>query len=419
MGSPATVSGYKLIRDLWPQKSIYDELFEVSPTLGIFGKDTMFVEKIRYIAVGYAAGQGISPDFGTAKANKSPSRAVEFQISTVPYYGAFSIDGPLLRKSKYGGNKALIVDPMVRDSKNLMRQVKNDLSSYIHGNGGGALGRLTAGTTVTSNTGVLRAGADKRRIEPFMKLWAASTDGTSGSVKAGSFEVATVGGTETAPSFTSTEASLDAGIPTIAASDYLFRAGVFGNVIDGMDGWCPNHSGSPGTKNGVNRNLYADRLAGYVLDGTKMAPRQRVMKAARLVTDAGFKADTYIMSTRNWENLHNELQSAGSLRFSKVPAAPVGKYSVGVTYEAIELIGPGGKLEVFADPWMPDDVERCMQRDVWKLGSTGELIHWDDDVGPDSPMVEESADAREVRLVGDIAFYTEAPAANCRVAVTA
>lgn len=418
MPSAATLAAYKLVRDLWPQKSIYDELFKLSPVLGILSKDTNFVERTRYIDVGYAAGQGIAPDFPTAKQFKSPSKAAEFAISTVPYYGAFSIDGVLNRKAKYGGNKALIVDPMKRDSKNLMAQVKNDISSYIHGNGGGSLGQLTAASDPTTATCTLSAYADKRRIEPGTALWMSTADGTSGSVKAGYVTIQKVGGTVAAPTLLVDQASWVAGIPTAAASDFLFRAGVFGNVIDGFDSWCPSHSGSPGTFKGVDRNIYADRLAGYVIDGRKLGPRARAMQAARYVADAGFVPDTYLMSTRNWEALHNELQTAGSLRFTKVPAAAVGGYKVGVTYDAIEITGPAGPLQIFADPWMPDNVERCMDRSVWTLGSTGDLVHWDDDVGPDSPMVEETADAREVRLVGDMAFYTEAPAANCRVQVT-
>jgi hypothetical protein len=420
MPSAASVSAYKLIRSLWPQSSIYDMLFENSPTLGLFKKDTNFVEQVRYIGVGYGAPQGIGPDFGIAKQFKTPSKALEFQHSTTTYYAAFSILGDLLRKSKYGGNKALIVDPMKRDSRNIMKQVKNDLSSYIHGNGGGALGRMTAASTPTSSATVtLRAGADKRRIEPAMALWTSSTDGTSGSVNGGYVTVASLGGTDTAPTVVVDQTNWQTGISGTAASDYIFRAGVFGNVLDGLDGINPSHSGSPGTYKGVNRNLYADRLAGYCLDGTKMTPRQRLLRAARIVADAGGKADTYLMSTRNWENLHNDLQATGSLRFTKAPAAKVGSISIGVTYDAIEFIGPTGKIEVFADPWMPDDVERCIDRSVFVLASTGELVHWDDDVGPDSPMVEESADAREVRLVGDMAFYSEAPAYSCRVSVTA
>lgn len=419
MPSSAAVANYKLIRSLWPQISIYDELFDNSPTLGLFKKDTNFVEQFRYIGVGWAAGQGIGPDFGIAKQFKSPSKAQEFAHSTVPYYGAFSINGDLLRKSKYGGNKALIVDPMKRDSKNLMRQVKNDLSSYIHGNGGGSLGRLTAGTLVaSSNVGTLQLGADKRRIEPFMSLWSSANDGTTGTVNQGYVSVAQMGGTDTAPTLTIDQANFQAGIPGCLASDYLFRAGVFGNVMDGLDAINPLHSGSPGTYKGVNRNLYADRFAGYVLDGTKFTPRQRMLRAARIVADAGFTADTYLCSTRSWENIYNDLAATGSLRFVKTPAAKIGSISTGVSYDAIEFVGPTGRIEIYADPWMPDNVERCLDRSVYVLGSTGELIHWDDDVGPDSPMVEDGADAREVRLVGDMAFYSEAPAASCRVTVT-
>ncbi len=415
MPSAGNVANYKLIRSLWPQQSIYDELFKASASLGLIPKDTNFVEQYRYIDVGYAAGQGIGPDLGTAKQYKSPSKAVEFTIATTPYYAAFSLNGDILRKAKQGGNKALIVDPLKRESKNIMAQVKNDFSSFIHGNGGGAFGQLTAGTTVSSQVGSLTLAADKRRFEPQMALWAATTDGTSGTVKNGAITIAKMQGTLAAPSFTVNESALNAGIPTIAAGDYLFRAGVFGNVFDGFDSWNPLHTGSPGTFRGVDRNAYADKLAGFCLDGTKMGPKARVLEASRIVADAGGGDLTYFMSTRNWAALQTEL--GNNIRTTKVPAASVGKMALGVTYEGIELTGPGGTVQIFADAWMPDNVERCIDRSVYKLASTGEMIHWDDGVGPDEPMVEETADAREVRAVGDIAFYTEAPWASCRVAV--
>ena len=91
----------------------------------------------------------------------------------------------------------------------------------------------------------------------------------------------------------------------------------------------------------------------------------------------------------------------------------------GVEYDAIKIIGAGGPIEVVPDPWCPDNVERLLNLDVWKLSSTGELIHWDDGAGPDDPMLEDAADAREVRAVGDIATECWDPWANVRVSVTA
>lgn len=419
----AQFSTYKLIRDLWPQKSIYEALFDNSPTLGIARKDTQFGERIRYIGVGYGAPQGIASDFGTAKATKSASKAAEFQVQKRSYYGAFSIEGLLWRTYKLTGNKAIIVDPMARESKNIMRQMKNDLSTYLHGDGVGSLGRMTAASAPTSSATItLRLGADVRRIEPGMYLETESTGATGGTINTGYVTVNSIGGTDTAPTVVVDQTNWATGIPGVAASDYIYRKGTYDTApLIGLEAWNPSHTGSPGTFLSVNRNLYANRLAGLCLDAatTPMSPRQRILRAARKVADVGGKADTYLMSTRQWENLANELQSQNILRFSKVPAAPVGKISVGVTYDAIELIGPTGRIEVFADPWMQDTIERCGQRDTLVLGSLGELVHWDDEATPDSPMLEDAADAREVRCVGDMAFYNECPAYWCRVAVNA
>jgi hypothetical protein len=417
----AQFSGYKLIRDLWPQKSIYEALFDGSPCLGLIRKDTTFGERIRYIDVGSGLPQGVGVDYGTAKKNKTASLADEFQVQKRSFYGTFSIEGLLWRTYEYTGNKAIIVDPMGRESKNLMRQMKNDLSTYLHGNGVGVLGVIAAGSDVTTTTITLSAGADARRIMRNMYIEAEQTGQSGGAVLNGYGVVAKIGGTDAAPTVTLT-VPWNVAMPGVAVGYSLYRQGTYNAApILGMDAWNPDWglSGSPlatpGTFLNVNRDNWAAVLGGYVLDGRKMTPRQRALRASRIVADAGGKGDTYAMSTRAWEALANELQSQNILRMSKVPAAPIGKLSIGVTYDSIELIGAGGKMDVVADPWMPDSVERCFQRDTLVLGSLGELIHWDKGASPDSPMLEDAADSREVRAVGDIAFYNECPAFQCRV----
>jgi hypothetical protein len=329
--SAAQFSVYKLIRDLWPQKSIVELLYDGSPFIGMVKKDTGFGEKIRYIGVGTSAPQGIAAGFGSAKQFKSPSKAQEFQVQTTSYYGTFSIEGQLYRRYKYTGNKALIVNPMARESKNLLTQMKNDLSSFVHGNGGGALGRLTAASNTGTATITLDKGADLRRVEQGMALWLSAADGTSGSARNGFVTVASVGGTAAAPTITVDQASWTAGIPGAAASDYIFRAGAIGaaaggdGIMNGLDAWCPSHTGSPGTFLGVTRNTNPFKLAGQVLDGTKLSPRQRIMRASKLQADVGGASGkkVYLMSTTNWENLYYELSSANMLNMTKAPSAPV------------------------------------------------------------------------------------------------
>lgn len=422
MAGPATFAAYKLIRDLWPQKSIYDELYKVSPCLGIFKKDTNFGERIRYIGVGTSGPQGISSTFGTAKSNRTASRAEEFQVQKRSYYGNFSIEGLLWRTFEFTGNKAILVDPMGRDSKNLMTNIKNDLSTFLHGDGAGVLGRLTAGSTVSTATVTLRSGADIRKVDRGMALELESTGATGGTVRSGFVTVASVGGTETAPTITVDQSAWNAagGIPAAAASDYIYRAGTYDTApLLGLGAWLPNHAGSPAAFLGVTRTNSVFKLAGNVLDGTLMSPSQRIKRASRIVADTGGTCDTYIMSTRNWEQLSNELEASGRLKMTKVPAAAVGKMSFGVAYDAIEMIGPGGRMEVFADPWCPDDVERAGQRDTITIASLSDLVHWDSGATPQAPMLEDGADAREIRCVGDMSMYCEAPFYWCRVSVTA
>jgi hypothetical protein len=422
----AQMSTYKLIRSLWPKEAIVEQLYKGSPLLGMIKKDTSFGEKIRYVSIGTSPPQGIGAGFGQAKSNKTASTAEEFAVVTTPYYGAFSIAGDLFRRYKYTGNKALLVDPMVRDSKGLMRQMKNDLSSFIHGNGGGSLGRIASSSTLASQTITLDTGADARRIVKGMTLWASTDNGTTGAVLNGFVTVASVGGTPSAPTVTIDQATWSGAISGLTTTSYLFRAGAVGTgaggdgVLQGLDAWLPSHSGSPAAFLGVTRSNAPNQLAGNCLSATTKSPRQRIMEASQIQADTGASDGrlVYVMSTRNWVNLYNELTNANALQMTKAPSAPVGSLKVGVDYDAIKIVGAGGGIEVVADPWATDTVERLLNLDSFTLASCGDLIHWDDDATPGDPMLEDAADAREVRAVGDIALYCNDPWSNVRVAVT-
>lgn len=416
----AQLSVYKLIRNLWPREAIVEQIYKASPVLGMMKKDTNFGEKIRYITVGTSPPQGLGT-FGEAKQNKTPSTAEEFQVQLASYYGNFSIAGDLYRRYKFTGNKAVLKDPMERDSKGIMKQARNDFSSFLHGNGGGALGRIASTSTISSNVITLDKGADRRRIVKGMTLWAATTDGTTGTVLSGAVKVAAVGGTPSAPTVTIEQASWSGAISGLTNTSYLFRAGCFGPtaVFYGFDAWCPEHTGSPAAFLGVTRTNAPDQLAGQCLTATNKSPWQRILQAAQLQADSGSSDGrlVYVMNTSNWVDLQIELSSANRLQMSKAPSAPVGGLKIGVEYDAIRVVGPAGPIDVVADAFAPTSVERLLQLDSWTLASCGDFFHWDDDATPDSPMLEDAADAREIRSVGDHQLYCNDPWANVRVKV--
>lgn len=415
----AVLSTYKLIRSLWPREAIIEQIYKASPLIGMIKKDTNFGEKIRYVTVGTSPPQGLG-NFQQAKANKSASTAEEFQVQLASYYGNFSIGGDIYRRFKYTGNKALLKDPMERDSKGIMKQARNDFSSFVHGNGGGALGRILSTSTISSQVITLDKGADRRRIVKGMTLWAATTDGTSGAPLVGQVTVASVGGTPSAPTITINEAGWDSSIAGLTTTSYLFRAGAFGpsTCFYGLDAWLP--SGAPSVFLGVTRANAPEQLAGIQLTMTTKSPRQRIMLAAQAQADSGGSDGrlVYVMNTANWTDLYFELTNANMLSMTKAPSAPVGGIKVGVDYEAIKLRGPGGDIEVVADPFAPVAVERLLNLDTFTLASCGDFFHWDDDATPDSPMLEDAADAREIRCVGDQQLYCNDPWPNVRVAVS-
>jgi hypothetical protein len=423
----AALSTYKFIASLWDRKSIAEQILKNSPAIGLIPKDENFGEQYRYITVGTSPPQGIGGSYLDAKEGKTASTAKEFQISTTAYHGAFSINGDLWRKYEFTGNKGLIVDPMARESKGLMKQVKNDFSSFMHGNGGGSLGRILSTSTLASQTITLDTGADRRRIVKGMKLWASTADGTSGTILSGYVTVASVGGTPSAPTITIDEATWSGAITGLTTTSYLFRKGAVGTgaggsgVINGFDAWCPSHSGSPSTFLGVTRSDFPEQLAGISQSATTKSPRQRIMDAGVALAD-GPSPDgkiVYLLATSNWVKLHNELSSNNALVMTKAPAAKIGSLSTGVTYDSINVMTPAGLFDVVPDPWAPPTVERALTVDEWVLASVGELFHWTKGARPDAPMLEDASDAVEVRGVGDMALICRNPWANVRVTVTA
>lgn len=415
----ARLSTYKMAANLWSRKNIAEQILNKSPLLGMFPKDTMFGEPIRYITVGTSPPQGLG-DFDNAKRNKSASTAEEFQVRLASYYGNFSIAGDIWRRAKKTGDRSILKDPMVRDSKGLMKQAKNDFSSFVHGNGGGSLGRILSTSTITTDTITLDKGVDRRRLVKGMTVWASTTDGTTGSALPGSAKILQVSGTPSAPTVKIDQNWSDA-FPGLTTTSYLFRAGCFGtsSVFYGLDAILPEHNGTPGTFQNVDRNTAPEQLAGINLTLTNKSPKARFLLASQACADSGGSDGrlVYAMNTSNWTDFYTELSNAGALVMTKAPSAPIGGIKYGIEYDAIKLVGPAGSVEIVADPWMPVNVERLINLDTFCMASCGDFFGWDEDATTDSPMLEDAADAREVRAVGDHQLYCTDPWPNVRVKV--
>lgn len=411
---------WNLGRELWPQNDIYEELLKESPFLGRLKKDTTFGEDVRHIAVGTGMPQGVGPDFSLAKGDKSPSLADVFAIRAKTYYALFSIQGRLMRQAKI--DKAVIVKPYARESKNAILQWKRDISAYMFGNGGGAIGRLTATQVLTGNTLVLADVSKIRFFQRGMRVQFSTDDGTGvAGLKPGFLTITKIAKSGPAKGTLTFDQNLNVAVGSIAVSDFVFRHGVYGNVPNGLKSWVP--SGDPGgtdpvtgltvpaTFLGVDRTLDTEAYAGIRIDGTKAGGVfQAGMLAASALVDSSSTPDLWLISTTEWNKLRIELSQAGQLVYQTTPAMGVGQYKPGMSYEAFLIKGPRGDIKVLADPDCPTGRSYMLMEETWTLGSTGELVSL-----IESPMMEEFADSWESRFVGDLELYCEAPGYNATI----
>ncbi|WP_394825034.1 hypothetical protein [Pendulispora albinea] len=431
---PALSSGTSNVGlDLWPQKDINEYLVAESPLLGLLKKRTDFNEDNWHIGFGTGTPQGVGPVFQFAKEGKTSSTADQFTIRAKTLYAIFSIEGRIIRQSKKNG--ALLVKPYARESKNSISQWKREMSAFLYGNGGGSIGQIDpTGFDPNSRTFRLRDPSKVRFFSRYQKLWFATGNdgsidpgtplpggggGVAGGVNNGFVTIEEISRSgDTRGTIVIKEPSLNSVVQGITANDFIFRRGVFGNVVTGIQGWIP--PGKPGGINPVTglpipdnflgsrskRSADSDIYAGMRIDGRRAGGIfQCGMLAATALVDSGAKPDTWLMSTFDWNKLRVELSAAGSLTYNTTPAAGIGKYKPGATYKSIVIMGPAGEIDVFPDPDCPTGRSLMTQLDTWTLALTNELVQLVED-----PMMEENADSWESRFVGDHELYNEMPA---------
>jgi hypothetical protein len=414
-----------LVREIWPDENLIEEVIEEEPVLGMCAKETDWGYGVVHHPLGWGANQGIGRTFADARNYKSTAQQAEFQLSTREMHAALSLEGKLLRTFEYTKKKALLVDPVTRAGEGTIDRMRRRFSASIHGNGIGKIGRIKSTSNVNTATITLDDANDLKNFEEDRPIQVESTGATGGTV---STEVAYVSsiGTEESPTVTIVDSAGDSitwaaafASVSVATGFRIYGAGTYDDdYIDGLDAYLPSHSGSPGTFLTCNRNRNPNWLAGRCMTGTNLSVYQRIKKASRLSVDGGNKPDTYLLSTRNFEKLEFEFDN--KLQLQKFPAADVGKYKLGISYTGVIVQGPRGPIKVLPSMWMPDDVERCGEMDTLLMGSIGPLVHWDmgNGMGSMSSMrTEDSTDNRELRAVSDPAFLVKKPGAWVRVAV--
>lgn len=376
-----------ILKERYPTGLPIDRVYDASPFLGIIPKDKelAYGENIK-VPIRYAHPQGASATFATGQTNQVGSKQSAFKVTTVNYYGFGQIDGEALAKGSR--DMGSFIRTLETEVDGAFYTVTRALTNYIFGNQGGAIGRISSGSTVGSATITLANPSDAINFERGMILKSSTADGTSGAVKGGSVTI--LGVDRSAGTLTAT-GNWSAGIGTVAVNDYLFREGDFGAVMAGVRAWVPDSAPSATTFYQVDRSVDT-RLGGLRADLSSYTIREAVQRAMELCHREGSKTDFGVLHSLDHLSLSLALQGAGAYNLSEI------KTDAGTGIKAITVVGPRGECQFISDPNAPKGRLLMGQRDTWKLCTMGDMVTMlDDDSLPFLRVA--AADAIEMRLV--------------------
>lgn len=401
MSAADMVTHEAILKRLYPENRIETMMYDNNPLYAMMAKKYDFVGQVQHRAIRIAFTTGRSHTFSNAKANKRQSDIVKMLISTTDDYSLYSISNKLIVSA--GGGKGSLVDALDCEVQAAMDAMNRSYGISVYRNGGGSIGRLTAGVTLTGTTFTLATIDDVVNFEKNMFLSLASTDGTSGAVKGGRLQVTAI---NRDTGVITVDQAISTGVPTAAVSDYVFSEGDFGLGMKGLEAWVPATAPTSGDNFfTLDRSSDPVRLAGVRVSGTGLSITEAVKKGLQQGYRNGAKTDKIFMNDKRFLDFELELQ--GQKRFVDTEVGSVG-------FRGIEIPGYNGKaVQVYGDPNCQVNTVWGLQMDTWSIEGPKKFPFT---VANDGLQMlrEESADAFEGRIVSFHQCINTAPGRNWR-----
>jgi hypothetical protein len=390
-------------------KDYVEMLVFKSPAFAMMPKKTDYGGQSFIGATGYAPPASTSPSDATAFTTGGPSQYSQWNCPWVQLFGSANVTGFAIDATK--GDENAIVDVIVRESDNAYESLGQDLGYGIWSNGGGARGKLSAGTVAGTGPFTLLNPNDIVKFMAGMIVNAATTDGTSGAVETGSAIIQSVD--VNAGTFTTT-ANLSTGIPTVSNTDFLFSQGSFGATMKGVPAWIPdvNHRPTGGDSfNGVNRfNTDPARLAGIYYNGGGGPKEESLFQAMILSNRLGGKPDKCFLNPVDYSDVVKGLQSRS---IYAITGTAFGSPTIG--FDGVKVVTPGGTLEIYEDPYVPSGDGYLLQMNTWLIPSMGPVPKVLDEVDGITWLRQAGLDAYQMRIGARFTTYCKSPGSNAVV----
>lgn len=390
-----------LLKELYPDGAPEDANYKSAPFYAMVPKFQEAYGELYKVPLIYGRPQGRSATFATAQTNQTAGKYTAFDVSLVSDYATAQITGESIDKTKK--DKGAFVQALKAEMDGALGQLKRSLVHGLYRNGGGAIGQVGA-YTATATTLTLSNVEDVVFFEVGQVIVADTTDGTSGSVNAGS---ATLSAVNRSTGVLTASAAWDTGIASIAVNDYLFVQGDFGAKVKGLDAWIPSSAPSSTSFFGVDRSVDTDRLGGVRYDGSSQAIEEALQDGIERCARNGGNPDVIFMHPKQLSNL---IKAMGSKAVYDMRYSDSGK----IGFRSVKVDTPVGTLDIVPDINCQHNVAWGLQMDTWVLLSIGSTPKMLDDDG-NAMLRAASSDAVELRCVYRAQLGCRAPGYNVRI----
>jgi len=359
-----TVSNIQtVLKNLWPQNRVENEVYPDHPFLSRITKDENFVGTDIKLVVRIGDGQGRGVTLTSAQSRASAPQYRRFSLTRSKNYQVFRIEGEAIEAAKNDvGSLVRTLDDEIKGSIN---NITKDLAvNMFRGRSGniGSIGSVVGGPPATIT---LSNVADVTSFEVGMILVASAT--STGANRA------------TPATATITKVNRSTGVLTFAdgtfagtnwaAADFLSVSGDnannsgSGNKALGLADWLPVTDPSGGENFlDVDRSVDRTRLAGIPLDISSYLPEEGALYAVMECDRNGARPRDFVVNHTDYQSVLNSLGTKAVTKYE-------GTGQVG--FQTIQINGPKGPVSMYLDQDCPAGVGYCLDMRMWKLYSLG------------------------------------------------
>lgn len=366
-------TGAALLKECYSKDHVQNLIYDENPFLAMLAKKQDVGGKYFDYAVIYGAGAGRSAGMGQAQTDAAGSSilSVDFNVGLIRDYAYSRIDGLMLASSK-GSDKAFL-DAAKAEVDAKVQLMANVLSRDLFRTGWGTVGVVGS---ATDSTITLATASDVDNFEVGEGYVFAASESADALRDSGDILYCSAVDRDAG---TVTFAETIASVSGLVAGDYVFSVGDRQDSasptrlkVSGLGAWIPSSAPSSAAFHNVDRTPDVTRLAGHRYTPTEGTPIDQVLlRAASMVGRQGGKLDKFFMSFDRMNELQNVLGSKVQIVDQKV-----GKVGFG----GVQILGPSGPIDCFADRSCPSNRIYGVKMDTWKLISAGDYIHvWDHD----------------------------------------